>query len=245
MTVLGDLVPGSHDALERIAFVAQDAPVYQKLSVRSMIEVAVCLNRRFDSALAERRLDELEIHSDHKVGKLSGGQQAQLALILALARHPDLLILDEPLARLDPLARHDFMAHVLGTVADEGLSVIFSSHVVSELERVADYLVLLSHGRLQMEGEIEQLVAGHAIVHGPTDDIERIKGDLSVIHTRVAGRQAQLLVRLDADQDLPRGWARYETSLEELVLSYLREPSAMSLPGPSALIASGSKGVSR
>lgn len=245
MTVLGNLVPGSRDALERIAFVAQDAPVYQQLSVRVMTEVAACLNRQFDSGLVERHLDELGIDGDHKVGKLSGGQQAQLALALALARHPDLLILDEPLARLDPLARHDFMALVLGTVAAEGLSVIFSSHVVSELERVADHLVLLSRGRLQMAGEIDQLLADHAILRGPANDLGSIEGNLNVVQLKVAGRQAQLFVRMDSDTDAPRGWDRFEVTLEELVLSYLREPSQMSLPGPSALIASGSEGATR
>jgi ABC-2 type transport system ATP-binding protein len=237
MTVLGDLAPGSLDALERIAFVAQDAPLHQHLSVRAMLIVARNLNRRFDTALAERRLDELEIRTDHKVGKLSGGQQAQLALALALARHPDLLVLDEPLARLDPLARHDFMALVLTAVTEHGLSVLFSSHVVSELERVADYLILIAHGQLQMAGEIEGLLAQHAVLNGPADDVGRVQDQLPVVHAQVAGRRAQLLVRTSDVSEPPSGWECDDVALEELVLAYLREPSASSLPGPIAIAA--------
>ena len=237
MTVLGDLAPGSLDALERIAFVAQDAPLHHYLSVKAMLVVAANLNRRFDTALAERRLDELEIRTDHKVGKLSGGQQAQLALALALARHPDLLVLDEPLARLDPLARHDFMALVLTAVTEHGLSVLFSSHVVSELERVADYLILIAHGQLQMAGEIEGLLAQHAVLNGPADDVGRVQDQLPVVHAQVAGRRAQLLVRTSDVSEPPSGWECDDVALEELVLAYLREPSASSLPGPIAIAA--------
>ena len=237
MTVFGDLAPGSLDALERIAFVAQDAPLHQHLSVRAMLIVASNLNRHFDVALVEQRLAELEIRTDHKVGKLSGGQQAQLALALALARHPDLLVLDEPLARLDPLARHDFMALVLTSVSEHGLSVLFSSHVVSELERVADYLILLAHGQLQMAGEIEGLLAQHAILNGPADDVDRVHGQLPVIHVQLAGRRAQLFVRMTDGSALPSGWERDDVTLEEVVLAYLREPSAASLPGPIGIAA--------
>jgi ABC-2 type transport system ATP-binding protein len=245
MTVLGDLAPGSLDALERIAFVAQDAPLHQHLSVRAMLVVARNLNRRFDTALAERRLDELEIRTDHKVGKLSGGQQAQFALALALARHPDLLVLDEPLARLDPLARHDFMALVLTAVTEHGLSVLFSSHVVSELERVADYLILLAHGQLQMAGEIDGLLAQHAVLNGPADDVGRVQDQLRVVHAQVAGRRAQLLVRTSDVSEPPSGWECDDVTLEELVLAYLREPSALSLPGPIAVAANRAGEVTR
>jgi len=245
MTVLGDLAPGSLAALERIAFVAQDAPLHQHLSVRAMLIVARNLNRRFDMTLAERRLDELEIPADHKVGKLSGGQQAQLALALALARHPDLLVLDEPLARLDPLARHDFMALVLTAVTEHGLSVLFSSHVVSELERVADYLILLAHGQLQMAGEIDGLLAQHAVLNGPADDVGRVQDQLPVVHAQVAGRRAQLLVRTSDVSEPPSGWECDDVALEELVLAYLREPSASSLPGPIAIAANRASEVTR
>ena len=130
-TVLDGLVAGSPQALDRVAFVAQDAPLYKYLSVTHMIELTRNLNRSFDTKLIRQRLVGLGIGLDQKVGKLSGGQQAQLALALALARHPELLVLDEPLARLDPLARYEFMGVVMTAVAEEGLSVVLSSHVVS------------------------------------------------------------------------------------------------------------------
>ena len=158
VTVLGGVPAGSPDALDRIAFVAQDAPLYKNLPVADMVRVARDLNRRWDQARAEKRLADLGIPAKKKVGQLSGGQKAQLALTIALARRPDLLILDEPLAALDPLARHDFMDSVLAAVAADGISVVLSSHVVAELERMADYLIVLSRGRVQVTGTVADLM---------------------------------------------------------------------------------------
>jgi ABC-2 type transport system ATP-binding protein len=159
VTVLGGTPAGSPDALDRIAFVAQDAPLYKNLPVADMLHVARNLNRRWDQRRAEVRLGELGIPLNKKVGHLSGGQKAQLALTVALARRPDLLVLDEPLASLDPLARHDFIESVMETVAAEGVSVVLSSHVVAELERMANYLIVLSFGKVQVAGEVDDLVA--------------------------------------------------------------------------------------
>jgi ABC-2 type transport system ATP-binding protein len=161
VTVLGGHPAGSPAALDGIAFVAQDAPLYKSLSVADMIYVTRSLNRRFDRPYANARLAELGIPLRRKAGRLSGGQQAQLALTLALARRPRLLILDEPVAMLDPVARHDFMATVLAAVAADGVSVLLSSHVLTELQRVAGYLVLLSQGRVRLAGEVEDLLAAH------------------------------------------------------------------------------------
>ena len=159
VTVLGGEPAGSPDALNRIAFVAQDAPLYKNLSAADMLHLARNLNRRWDQQRAETRLAELGIPLGRKVGKLSGGQQAQLALTVALARRPDLLVLDEPLATLDPLARHDFMESLMAAVAEDGISVVLSSHVLAELERVADYLIVLAHGQVQVAGEVGDLLA--------------------------------------------------------------------------------------
>ncbi|MGA3354119.1 MAG: ABC transporter ATP-binding protein [Acidimicrobiales bacterium] len=235
VTVLNGNAAGSLDALERVAFVAQDAPLYKNLSVRSMLAVTANLNSRFDQAQAMGRLGDLEISLDRKVGKLSGGQQAQLALTLALARDPDLLVLDEPLARLDPLARHDFMGLVMAAVATRGFSVIFSSHVVSELERFSDYLIVLAHGRVQMVGDIDDLLASHAILSGPAEEAGLVAARFAVVQTRSAARRAELLVRTNEPVELPSGWESDDVSLEELVLAYLRDPSASMLPGPPGL----------
>ena len=137
VTVLGGRAAGSPAALDGIGYVAQDTPLYKNLSVADMIYLTRNLNRRFDQPYAEARLDELGIPLKRRAGKLSGGQQAQLALTLALARRPRLLVLDEPVAMLDPVARHDFMATVMTAMAADGVSVLLSSHVLAELERVA------------------------------------------------------------------------------------------------------------
>ena len=163
VTVLGGTPAGSPDALDRIAFVAQDAPLYKNLPVADMVHVARNLNPRWDQPRADKRLADLGIPAKKKVDQLSGGQKAQLALTIALARRPDLLVLDEPLAALDPLARHDFMNSVLAAVAADGISVVLSSHVVAELERMADYLIVLSRGKVQVTGKVEDLVAVHGM----------------------------------------------------------------------------------
>ena len=161
VTVLDGTPAGSPDALDRIAFVAQDAPLYKNLPAGAMLELARNMNRRWDDQRARTRLADLGIPLKKKVGQLSGGQKAQLALTIALARRPDLLVLDEPLAALDPLARHDFMQSVMETVAADGISVVLSSHVVAELERVASYLIVLSFGQVTVSGKVDELVAAH------------------------------------------------------------------------------------
>jgi ABC-2 type transport system ATP-binding protein len=231
VTVLGGRAAGSPAALDGIAFVAQDTPLYKNLSVADMIYVTRNLNRRFDQAYAEARLAELGIPPKRKAGKLSGGQQAQLTLTLALARRPRLLLLDEPVAMLDPVARHDFMATVLTAMAADGVSVLLSSHVLAELERVADYLILLSQGRVQLASEVDDLLASHRLLTGPAAEVDRYAG-WPVVQTARAEAQAHLLVRGAADDPVPPGWTARAASLEELALAYLREPGGAALPGP-------------
>jgi ABC-2 type transport system ATP-binding protein len=232
ITVLGGWPAGSPAALDDIAFVAQDMPLYRSLSAADMVHVTRNLNRRFDRHYAEVRLSELCLPLKRKAGTLSGGQQAQLALTLALARRPRLLVLDEPMAMLDPVARHDFMATVMAAVADDGVSVVLSSHVLTELERVADYLVLVSHGSVQVAGEVDTLLARHRVLTGPAADVGAIER-LDVVHIRRGQTQGHLLVRLNGTTDsVPPGWEAHPVSLEELTLAYLREPDAMALPGP-------------
>ena len=178
---------GSPAALDGIAFVAQDMPLYRHLSVADMLHLTRNLNLHFDTAYARRRVTELGISSEQKAGKLSGGQRAQLALTLALARHPRLLVLDEPTAPLDPLARHDFMAAVMTAMADDGVSVVLSSHMLAELERVADYLVLISHGRVRVDDTVEDLLAEHRLLTAPAADAAaRRLGGHRVQHDRRA-----------------------------------------------------------
>jgi ABC-2 type transport system ATP-binding protein len=232
VTVLGGRPAGSPAALDGIAFVAQDTPVYKNLSAADMLHVTRNLNRRFNQAYAEARLAELGIPPKRRAGKLSGGQQAQLALTLALARRPRLLVLDEPVAMLDPIARHDFMAIVLTAAADDGVSVLLSSHVLAELERVADYLILLSLGRVQMAGEVDGLLASHRLLTGPTAEADKYS-ERPVVHAQRGEAQTHLLVRARADDPVPPGFQARPVGLEELALAYLREPGAAALPGPA------------
>jgi ABC-2 type transport system ATP-binding protein len=234
VTVLGGRPAGSPAALDGVAFVAQDTPLYRNLSAADMLHMTRNLNRRFDDAYAKTRLDELGIPLERKAGRMSGGQHAQLALTLALARRPQLLVLDEPMAMLDPLARHEFMAAVMTAVADDGVSVVLSSHVLSELERVADYLVLLSSGSVHVAGEVDDLLASHRLLTGPASEAAQCAERLNVVHARRAEAQAHLLVRTNRATDpLPRGFEAHPISLEELTLAYLREPGAAALPGPA------------
>jgi ABC-2 type transport system ATP-binding protein len=233
LTVLGGRPPGSLAALDGIGFVAQDTPLYKNVSAADMLHMTRNLNRHFDQSYAEGRLGELGIPLKRKTGKLSGGQQAQLALTLVLARHPRLLVLDEPVAMLDPIARHDFMATVLTAAVDDGVSVVLSSHVLAELERVADYLILLSLGRVQVAGEVDDLVASHRVLTGPAAEADEYASRLRVVHVRRAEAQAHMLVRATADDPVPPGWEAHPVGLEELALAYLREPGAAALPGPA------------
>ena len=232
VTVLGGLPAGSPAALDGIAFVAQDTPLYKSLPAADMLHLTANLNRRFDQSYARARLGELGIPLNRKAGKLSGGQQAQLALTLALARRPRLLVLDEPVAMLDPVARHDFMATVLAAAVDDGVSVVLSSHVLAELERVADYLILLSRGRVQVAGEADSLLASHRVLTGPAAEAGKY-ADRPVVHVRQGAAQAHLLVRATAEDPVPPGWEAHPVGLEELALAYLREPGAAALPGPA------------
>jgi len=231
VSVLDGRPPGSPSALDGIAFVAQDTPLYKNLSVADMLHLTRNLNWQFDQGYAEARLGELGIPLKRKAGRLSGGQQAQLALTLALARRPRLLVLDEPVAMLDPIARHDFMATVLTAMAEDGVSVVLSSHVLIELERVADYLVLLSRGRVQVAGEVDDLLASHRVLSGPTAEAD-MHAEWPVVHVRHGAAQAHLVVRATADDPVPPGWEAHPVGLEELALAYLREPGVAALRGP-------------
>jgi ABC-2 type transport system ATP-binding protein len=239
-TVLGGHPAGSPAALDGVAFVAQDMPLYKGLSVSDMLHLTRSLNRRWDQQYALARLAELGIPLKRKAGKLSGGQQAQVALTLALARRPRLLVLDEPLANLDPLARHDFMGLVMATVAEEGMSVVLSSHVLAELERVADYIVVMAGGRVQIADEVERLLGAHRVLTGPAATDTRLTG-WDIVQSRRAEVQAHLIARASGpSQPVPPRWEAHPVSLEELVLAYLRapgerQPGSAATSGPAAI----------
>jgi ABC-2 type transport system ATP-binding protein len=226
VTVLGGLPVGSRAALDAVAFVAQDTPLYRHLSAADMIHLTRNLNAHFDEGYARDRLADLDIAPGRKAGTLSGGQRAQLALTLALARHPRLLVLDEPTASLDPLARHDFMATVMGAMAEDGVSVLLSSHVLAELERVADYLVLISRGRVRIDGTVEGLLDRHRLITGPHGQLP--DPQWRTIQSINAGAHTHLLVETAPGGPTPSGWESRPVGLEELTMAYLREDARAS-----------------
>jgi ABC-2 type transport system ATP-binding protein len=215
--------------LPRIGFVAQDHPLYRGLSLADMLRLGRKLNQHWDDDLARERLTRLGLPLTQRVGRLSGGQQAQVALTLALAKRPELLVLDEPVASLDPLARREFMQSLMEAVAEGGLTVVLSSHIVTELERVCDHLVILSQGGVQLAGAIDDIRHEHRVLIGPRSDAASVSGSREVIEQTGRGRQATLIVRRAADDHEPQGWESSEMTLEEIVLAYLAQGSGVAL----------------
>lgn len=215
--------------LDRIGFVAQDAPLYSSFSVADMLHFARSLNSRWDRTAAEERLRRLGIPFDRRIDRLSGGQRAQVALTLALGKHPDLLLLDEPVARLDPLARREFMQGLTEAVAEEGMTVLLSSHVVADLERVCDYLVIITAGHVQVAGDIDALLASHHLLVGPRLNGEGGLQGVEIVNEKHTDRQSSLWVS-GTMPALRAGWREEPLPLEELVIAYLSAPSARSVP---------------
>jgi ABC-2 type transport system ATP-binding protein len=209
--------------LPRVGFVAQDRPLYKQFEVRELLEFGRRLNPRWDGELARTRLEQLAIPLHQRVGKLSGGQQAQVALALTLAKKPDMLLLDEPLSNLDPLARREFLQVLMDAVAEGGLTIVLSSHIISELERTCDYLVILAHGKVQLAGEIEGLLSAHRTLVGGPCERAVLARDSSVIHSSHTPRQTTMLVKLNGHPAAGH-WEEHRVALEDLVLGYLSRP---------------------
>jgi len=219
-----DAGKGGAQAMARVGFVAQDHPLYPGFSVADLLRMGCSLNLRWDQALAEKRLADLGIPLKARVGKLSGGQQSQVALALALAKRAPLLVLDEPLANLDPIARRNFMRVLMAAVAEDGLTVLLSSHVIADLEPVCDHLVLLNQGKVQLAGAIDHVLAGHRLLTGPhTDTVGDVPG---VVRATRSDRHTDLLVRTDVGRtDVHPAWQSHPVGLEELILAYLEQPA--------------------
>jgi ABC-2 type transport system ATP-binding protein len=218
--VLGGEPAGNPAQLGRVGFVAQDTPIYGALSVADHLRLGAWLNPGWDAGMARRRIDQLGLDSRQRAGKLSGGQRAQLALTLALAKRPELLILDEPVASLDPLARREFLQHLMEAVAEHELSVLLSSHLVADLERVCDHLVVLVASRVQIAGEVEELLASHHRLTGARRDPASLPADQQVIEASHTDRQSTLLVHSDGPIHDP-AWTVEQVSLEDVVLAYM------------------------
>ena len=219
--VFGQDPHGNTEVLAQIGFVAQENPLYRDFTARELITLGGKLNRTWDAELARTRLADLGIAPNLAVGKLSGGQRAQVALALALAKRPRLLLLDEPIAALDPLARHGFMQALMGAVAETGTTVLLSSHLLADLERACDYLIVLQTARVQLSGPVDDLLDVHRTLVGPRTEADRIPGVAEVIRASHTDRQSTLLARLDGSVPADPAWSVHEVTLEDLVLAYL------------------------
>jgi ABC-2 type transport system ATP-binding protein len=218
------------DQLAKVGFVAQDTPTYPGLTVDEHLRLGAHLNPRWDDHVARSRIDRLGLDPTQRAGKLSGGQRAQLALTLGLAKRPELLILDEPVASLDPLARREFLQVLMESVAEHEISVVLSSHVVSDLERVCDHLVVLVGSEVRVEGDVERLLASHHRLVGPRRDTRTLPADQRVVSASHTDRQSTLVVRTDAPV-LDPSWTVGRLGLEDLVLAYM-EGTRAAAPGP-------------
>jgi ABC-2 type transport system ATP-binding protein len=220
ITVLGERPAAGPAQLARVGFVAQDTAVYARMTVADHLRLGAWLNPGWDDELARQRIGQLALDPKQRAGSLSGGQRAQLALTLAMAKRPELLILDEPVASLDPLARREFLQGLMEAVAAQRLSVVLSSHLVADLERVCDYLVVLVASRVRIAGEVSDLLASHHRLSGPRRDPGTLPSGQEVITESHTDKQSSLLVRTDGPV-LDPAWAVKPVSMEDLVLAYM------------------------
>ncbi|PBC62982.1 ABC transporter ATP-binding protein [Streptomyces sp. Tue6028] len=230
LTVLGT---APAEARERIAYLSQDKPLHPQLTVAETLRMGAELNpARWDAAHAAAIVEQGSLDPKARVRGLSGGQRTRVALALALGKRPELLLLDEPMADLDPLARHELLGTLMADAAEHGTTVLMSSHIVAELADACDHLLLLGGGRIRLGGGIDDLLHAHSVVTGrgtPADLAPH-----TVVESRVTGRGLTALIRRDGP--VGAGWETSEPSLEELLLAHLRSPSAPALltPGTTA-----------
>ncbi|MBB4906576.1 ABC transporter ATP-binding protein [Actinophytocola algeriensis] len=217
-------VPGSGpDQLAKVGYVAQSTPVYTALTVEEHLRLGAHLNPGWDEKLAQRRVERIGLDPKQQAGKLSGGQRAQLALTLGIAKRPELLLLDEPVAALDPLARREFLSDLMESVAEHGVSVVLSSHLVADLERVCDHMIVLVDSQVRIIGDVEDLRATHHRLSGPRRDLDTLPSDQQVISASHTDRQTTVVVRTDGPI-LDPSWTVGQLTLEDLVLEYMSNP---------------------
>ncbi|MFC6019823.1 ABC transporter ATP-binding protein [Plantactinospora solaniradicis] len=232
--VLGASPASTPAQMAKVGFVAQDTPTYAGLSISEHLRLGARLNPSWDAEFAARRIKHLNLDPAQRAGRLSGGQRAQLALTLAIAKRPELLLLDEPVASLDPLARREFMQVLMEFTAEQGASVVLSSHLVADLERVCDYLIVLARSRVKLVGDVDELLASHHRLIGAYREPATLPAGQEVIHSSHTERQSSLIVRSTAPIDNP-SWTSQRIDLEDLVLAYMAEAAPVgSTPVPEA-----------
>lgn len=222
--VLGASPADGAAQLARIGFVAQDTPLYARFSVAQHLRMGAWLNPSWDREMAESRIEQLDLDPRQRAGTLSGGQRAQLALTLAIAKRPECLILDEPVASLDPLARREFLRSLMEIVAAQAISVVLSSHLIADLERVCDYLVVLVASRVAVAGEVSELLSSHYRLCGPRRDSSSLPASQQVVEESHTDRQSTFLVRT-SDPIHDPAWTARPVTLDDLVIAYMSRPA--------------------
>jgi ABC-2 type transport system ATP-binding protein len=223
--------------LAKVGFVAQDAPVYAWLSVADHLHLGARTNPSWDEGVARDRIERLGLDLRQRAGKLSGGQRSQLALTLAIGKRPELLVLDEPVASLDPLARRTFLADVMELMADQQPTIILSSHLLSDVERVCDHLIVMADGQVQLAGSVDELLSKHKLLTGPRRDQRSMPHDQVVVRASHTDRQTTVLVRT-AGPILDPTWVATDVGLEDLVLAYMASIAPTQRPTPLAAVSS-------
>ncbi len=243
LTVFG-AQPQSAEAGRRTAFLAQEKPLFRRFTVAETLRLGRELNPGWDQRAAEQIVRAGNVPMDAKVGTLSGGQRTRVAFALAFGKRPDVLLLDEPMSDLDPLVRHELMTTLMAEAAEHGTTVLMSSHMLSELESVCDFLLVISGGGLRVAGDVDEIRSAHLLLQGVADGGAGVPAELArhtVIEYRTSGRQATALIRPDG----PVGdqWQSHSPQLEELLLAYLRSPHVPPLISPVAQIPGVSYGT--
>ena len=221
IAVLGRSPQAGPEHLASIGFLAQDSPTYARLTVGQHLQMGQWLNPSWDAAFAVDRIAALGLDPGQRTGTLSGGQRAQLALTLAVAKRPQLLVLDEPVAALDPLARREFLQTLMEVVAGQGVSVVLSSHLIADLERVCDYLVVLVAGKVAVAGDVDELLSAHHRLTGPRQDPVRLPSGTTILEESHAERQSSVVIRSE-QSILDPSWTATPLTLDDLVLAYMR-----------------------
>ena len=244
ITVLGERPGVSAAQLARVGYVAQDAPLYPDLTVAEHLRLGAKLNPRWETRWVDDRIRQLRINLKLKAARLSGGQRAQLALTIAAAKRPEILIFDEPVAALDPLARREFLQNLMELVAELELSVVLSSHLLSDLERACDYLVVLTRGRVQLTGPVDDLLASHYRLIGVREDLDRLPPGTEVIRAEHSGRQTTLTIKAPSPPASDTAQLQ-RLNLEEMVLAYMSRASQDTGAVPQSRSASDQDPIAR
>jgi len=229
LAVAGQVPRSRPEFLERVGVLTQDCPLYRHYTVADLLRFGRAMNPGWDDAVARARLAAAEVPLNRRAGRLSGGQRAQVGLALAVAKRPQVLLLDEPLAALDPLARRDFLTGLMDSAAATGMTVVLSSHLIGELARVCDHLLVIRGGRLRLAGELDDLLAEHRWVIGRRERTDRLPRELEVVRRTHHERHSRLLVRSRAPLLDPELTAE-PVDIEELVLAYLDSPEVAAVP---------------